>query len=71
LRRQAADAVAKGLDLEATRKALDFSAFAPQFPKGDMEERLFQAWWAQPIGRSLWLEASGKPIVQADSGDNG
>jgi glyoxylase-like metal-dependent hydrolase (beta-lactamase superfamily II) len=71
LRGQAADAVAKGLDLDATRKALDFSAFTPQFPKGDMEERLFQAWWAQPIGRSLWLEASGKPVVQADSGDNG
>lgn len=70
-RRQAADAVARGLDLEATRKALDFSSFAPRFPQGDMEQRLFQAWWVSPIGRSLWLEASGKPILQADSGDNG
>lgn len=70
-RAQAADAVAKGLDLEATRKALDFSEFAPRFPQGEMEERLFQAWWVAPIGRSLWLEASGKPITQADSSDNG
>jgi glyoxylase-like metal-dependent hydrolase (beta-lactamase superfamily II) len=70
-RAQAADAVAKGLDLEATRKALDFSAFRPGFPQGQMEDILFQSWWVSPIGRSLWLEASGKPITQADSGDNG
>ncbi len=71
LRVQAADAVAKGLDLEATRNALDFSAFRPQFPQGELEERLFEAWWASPIGRSLWLEASGRQITQAGASDNG
>jgi len=70
MRAQAVDAVAKGLDLEATRKALDFSAFAPQFPQDDMGKRLFEGWWTSPISRSLWLEASGKPIVQADAGEN-
>ncbi len=70
MRAQAAAAVARGLDLEATRQALDFSAFAPSFPQDDMGKRLFQAWWTSPIGRSLWLEASGKPIVQAGSGEN-
>jgi glyoxylase-like metal-dependent hydrolase (beta-lactamase superfamily II) len=70
MRVQAAAAVARGLDLEATRKALDFSAFTPQFPQDDMGKRLFEAWWTSPIGRSLWLEASGKPIVQAGSGEN-
>jgi len=69
-RAQAADAVAQGLDLEATRKALDFSAFAPQFPQDDMGKRLFEAWWTSPISRSLWLEAAGRPIVQADAGEN-
>lgn len=69
MRRQAADAVARGLDLEETRKALDFSAFAPRFPQGELEQRLFQAWWASPIGRSLWLEATGQPVIQgADNG---
>lgn len=70
MRAQAADAVAKGLDLEATRKALDFSAFAPQFPQDDMGKRLFEAWWTSPVSRSLWLEAAGRPIVQAEADDN-
>jgi len=70
LRVQAAAAVAQGLDLEATRAALDFSAFAPQFPQDEVGKILFQAWWISPISRSLWLEASGKPIVQADAGEN-
>ena len=70
MREQAADAVARGLDLEATRKALDFSAFAPQFPQDDMGKRLFEGWWTSPISRSLWLEASGKAITQAEADEN-
>lgn len=71
LRQQAADALAAGLDLEATRARLDFSAFTTRFPQDETGQILFKAWWASPIGRSLWLEAAGKPIVQADGGDNG
>jgi hypothetical protein len=25
---------------------------------------LFDVWWRQPISRSAWLQASGRPIVQ-------
>jgi len=70
LRAQAAAAVAAGLDLDATRKQLDLSAFTARFPKDDMGIKLFEAWWSSPIGRSAWLEAKGLPIVQAGSGEN-
>ncbi len=70
LRSQAAGAVARGLDLEATRRELDLSAFAARFPQDDMGIKLFEAWWTSPIGRSVWLEANGLPIVQAGSGEN-
>lgn len=70
LRGQAAAAVGEGLDLEATRARLDFSGFEDDFPQDELSRQLFKAWWASPIGRSLWLEASGQPIVQAGSGEN-
>jgi glyoxylase-like metal-dependent hydrolase (beta-lactamase superfamily II) len=71
LRAQAAAAVAEGLDLGATRKRLDFSGFTPRFPADELGVKLFEAWWAQPIGRSLWLEAKGLPIEQAGADENG
>jgi glyoxylase-like metal-dependent hydrolase (beta-lactamase superfamily II) len=70
LREQAATAVAAGKDLEATRSALDFSAFRSRFPGDERGAVLFDAWWVSPIGRSLWLEASGLPITQAGADEN-
>lgn len=72
VRAQAAKAVAEGKDLEATRKAVDLSALAAELTGGDpMRERLFDAWWKQPITRSAWLEAKGLPIVQGASDETG
>ena len=65
LREQAAAAVAKGLDLEATRKAIDTSSFERDFTGDDaLKKRLFDAFWMTPIVRQAWLEASGKEIRQ-------
>jgi glyoxylase-like metal-dependent hydrolase (beta-lactamase superfamily II) len=67
LRAQASAAAAKGQDLEAFRKAIDTSAFAKAFTQGDETRALlFSAWWIEPISRSLWYEANGKPILQDD-----
>lgn len=72
VRRQVGESVAKGLDLEATRAALDISAFADEFA-GDDEDarRKFENWWRQPIARSAWLEARGEPIRQGASDETG
>jgi glyoxylase-like metal-dependent hydrolase (beta-lactamase superfamily II) len=65
IRQQAASAVAKGLDLEGFRKALDTTTFERDFVQDDaLTKRLFAAWWITPITKSAWLEASGKPIRQ-------
>ena len=65
LREQAAGAVAKGLDLEATRKVMDTSSFEREFVGDDaMKKRMFDAFWITPIVRQAWLEASGKEIRQ-------
>jgi glyoxylase-like metal-dependent hydrolase (beta-lactamase superfamily II) len=71
IREQVAASVAKGLDLEATTKALDVSSFEPQFTGDDrVRKMLFTAWWLNPIVRSAWLEARGEPIVQSGKSDN-
>jgi glyoxylase-like metal-dependent hydrolase (beta-lactamase superfamily II) len=71
VREQVAASVAKGLDLEATRKALDLSSMASGYTLDDpLRKQLFDAWWVQPIARSAWLEARGEPIVQSGSGSN-
>ncbi len=72
VRAQVGAAVAKGLDLEATRKAVDLSAFEKEFAGDDPYRRkLFEAWWASPIVRSAWLEAKGLPIVQGGADETG
>ena len=71
IRTQTAALVAKGLDLEATRKALDTTSFASVYTLDDpVRTQLFNAWWVQPIARSAWLEARGEPIVQSGTGSN-
>lgn len=58
---QARDAVAKGLDLEATRKAVDLSAFRARFTRGDeLIGRAFDAFFATPAVERAWLEARGE-----------
>lgn len=59
--RQARDAVAKGLDLEATRKAVDLSALRERFTKGDVAVgRSFDAFFIAPAVERAWLEARGE-----------
>ena len=72
IRRQVAVSVAEGKDLEATRDALDISAFVDEFAGSDEDARLkFENWWRQPIARSAWLEARGEPIRQGASDETG
>lgn len=72
VRRQVGASVAAGLDLEATRSALDLAAFTDEFAGADADARLkFESWWRLPIARSAWLEARGQPIVQGASDETG
>lgn len=72
VRRQVGESVAGGLDLDATREALDLSAFVDEFAGDDENARLkFDNWWRQPIARSAWLEARGEPIRQGASDETG
>ena len=72
VRRQAAEAVAAGLDLEATQEKLDLAAFEAEFAGDDEDrKRKFDGWWRRPITRSAWLEASGKEIRQGASDETG
>jgi cyclase len=59
--RQAREAVARGLDLEATRKAVDLSALRERFTKGDVAVgRSFDAFFVAPAVERAWLEARGE-----------
>ena len=72
VRKQVAVAVKQGLDLAATRKAVDLSAFEKHIAGDDPKKKvLFNAWWKDPIVRSAWLEARGEPIVQGASDETG
>ena len=72
VRRQVGESVAKGLDMEATREALDLAEFTDEFAGEDEDRRTkFENWWRLPIARSAWLEASGEPIVQGASDETG
>jgi cyclase len=67
VRRQVAVAVEQGLDLEATRKAVDLSKFERRIAGDDAQTRaLFNDWWKRPIVRSAWLEARNEPILQGN-----
>lgn len=58
---QARAAVAKGMDLEATRKAVDLAAFRERFTKGDVAVgRAFDAFFVAPAVERAWLEARGE-----------
>jgi glyoxylase-like metal-dependent hydrolase (beta-lactamase superfamily II) len=60
-RRQAADAVRQGLDLEATRKAVDLAALRERFVQGDVRRgRAFDAFFTAPAVERAWLEARGE-----------
>jgi glyoxylase-like metal-dependent hydrolase (beta-lactamase superfamily II) len=72
VRKQVAACVKQGMDLEATRKAVDLSAFEKRIAGDDKQKaRLFNAWWKDPIVRSAWLEARGEPIVQGAADETG
>jgi glyoxylase-like metal-dependent hydrolase (beta-lactamase superfamily II) len=72
VRTQVGAAVARGLDLDATRKAVDLSVFRKEFVGEDPYlQQLFDAWWTSPIVRSAWLEAKVQPIVQGASDETG
>jgi glyoxylase-like metal-dependent hydrolase (beta-lactamase superfamily II) len=72
VRKQVAACVKQGLDLEATRKAVDLSVFEKRIAGDDKQKQLlFNAWWKQPIVRSAWLEARGEPIVQGAADETG
>lgn len=58
---QARAAVAKGLDLEATRKAVDLAAFKTRFAEGDdLRGRAFDGFFVTPAVERAWLEARGE-----------
>jgi glyoxylase-like metal-dependent hydrolase (beta-lactamase superfamily II) len=58
---QAKAAVAKGLDLEATRKAVDLSAYRARFVNGDSAvAAAFDAFYVAPAVERAWLEARGE-----------
>ncbi|MBC7897808.1 MAG: MBL fold metallo-hydrolase [Cytophagaceae bacterium] len=58
---QARAAVAKGLDLEATRKAVDLSAYRTRFVRGDSAVAgAFDAFYLAPAVERAWLEARGE-----------
>lgn len=58
---QAKAAVARGLDLEATRKAVDLSAYRARFVKGDSAvAAAFDAFYIAPAVERAWLEARGE-----------
>ena len=60
-RTQAREAVAKGLDLAATRKAVDLAGFRQRFSKGaEAIGRAFDAFFAAPAVERAWLEARGE-----------
>jgi glyoxylase-like metal-dependent hydrolase (beta-lactamase superfamily II) len=60
-RTQAADAVARGLDLEGTRKAVDLAALRERFVEGDPRRgRAFDAFFIAPAVERAWLEARGE-----------
>jgi len=72
VRKQVAACVKQGMDLEATRKAVDLSAYEKKIAGDDQtKQMLFNAWWKQPIVRSAWLEARGEPIVQGAADETG
>jgi glyoxylase-like metal-dependent hydrolase (beta-lactamase superfamily II) len=72
VRKQVAVCVKQGMDLAATRKAVDLSAFERRIAGEDKTRQLlFDAWWKQPIVRSAWLEARGEPIVQGAADETG
>ena len=72
VRKQVAACVKQGMDLAATRKAVDLSAFEKRIAGDDKTRQLlFDAWWKQPIVRSAWLEARGEPIVQGAADETG
>lgn len=57
----AKEAVARGLDLEGTRAAVDLSAFRERFAGGDdLKGRAFDAFFATPAVERAWLEARGE-----------
>ena len=58
---QAREAVAKGMDLEATRKAVDLAALRQRFTKGDEKiGRSFDSFFISPAVERAWLEARGE-----------
>lgn len=58
---QARTAVAKGLNLEATRRAVDLSVLRDRFTRGDpARQRAFDAYFVQPAVERAWLEARGE-----------
>ena len=58
---QARAAVAKGLDLEATRKAIDFASFRQRFTGGERARiQAFDVYFVQPAVERAWLEARGE-----------
>jgi glyoxylase-like metal-dependent hydrolase (beta-lactamase superfamily II) len=60
-RAQAKAAVDKGLDLEATRKAVDLSSFRQRFTKGNEGiGRAFDAFFITPAVERAWIEARGE-----------
>jgi glyoxylase-like metal-dependent hydrolase (beta-lactamase superfamily II) len=72
VRAQVAAAVKQGLDLEATRKAVDLAKYERRIAGDDKQKQLlFNAWWKNPIVRSAWLEARGEPIVQGAADETG
>jgi cyclase len=58
---QARAAVTRGLDLEATRKAVDLSQLRERFTRGDAAiGRSFDAFYTSPAVERAWLEARGE-----------
>jgi glyoxylase-like metal-dependent hydrolase (beta-lactamase superfamily II) len=58
---QMAGLAAQGLDEEAARAQLDFSALEPRFTGGDaFLGRLFDIWFKTPIVTAAWKEARGE-----------
>lgn len=70
VRAQVGPLAAQGLNLEETRKRVDFAAQAAAFAGDDpWLRRWFDQYWVQPITAAAWKEAKGLPIEQSLKGE--
>ena len=66
IRAQVGPLAKQGLSLDEVRAKLDFSRFEAVFGTDERKQRLFKAYWTDPMTENAWKEAKGLPIVQGE-----